>query len=119
MFGPPDHRAHTPDLAGLSRLGSGPAAPAVVAPSVPEEEHLNALTAGAEVLDRAEPGAHQVAHGLIGVVRHVDEGEFAGPEQAREVAGVAAVGLDVVAGLLGHVGRGNDADEEALGGEMA
>lgn len=105
--------------AQVVEMAGGPTALAVVAASVAEEEALDALTAGAEFLDGAEPGADQVPHGLVGLVRHMDEGEFAGPEQAREVAGVAAVGLDAIAGLLGNLGRRDHTDGDPLGGEVA
>src|ERR1035438_5359925 len=53
-------------------------------------------------------GANQIAEGFIGGVRHVDAGEFAGAVEAGELVGIAAVGLDAVAGRAGNLGGGDE-----------
>src|ERR1022692_401142 len=53
-------------------------------------------------------GANQIAEGFIGGVRHVDAGGSAGAVKAGELIGIAAVGLDAVAGLAGNLGGGDE-----------
>ena len=44
-------------------------------------------------------GAKQIADGFIGGIGDIDAGEFAGAVKAGKLIGIAAVGLDAVAGL--------------------
>src|SRR5450631_103223 len=53
-------------------------------------------------------GANQIADGFIGGIGDIDAGEFAGAEEAGELIGIAAVGLDAVAGLARDLGRGDE-----------
>lgn len=53
-------------------------------------------------------GANQIADGFIGGIGDIDGGEFAGAVEAGELIGIAAVGLDAVAGLAGNLGGGDE-----------
>ena len=68
---------------------------------------LDALPAPAPVFDRTQARAHQIADRLVGLVGHMDKGEFARAVEPRQRQGVAPVGLDPVAALLGYQ-RGRD-----------
>ena len=53
-------------------------------------------------------GANQIADGFIGGIGDIDAGEFAGAVKAGKLIGIAAVGLDAVAGLARDLGRGDE-----------
>ena len=53
-------------------------------------------------------GANQIADGFIGGIGDIDAGEFAGAVKAGKLIGIAAVGLDAVAGLARNLGRGDE-----------
>src|ERR1035437_9096335 len=53
-------------------------------------------------------GANQIAEGFIGGIGDVDGGEFAGAVEAGGVIGIAAGGVDAVAGRAGNLGGGDE-----------
>ena len=73
-----------------------------------EQERLEPKATAAQVVNRIGAGATEIANGLIGGLRHIDGGEFAGAQQTGDGAGVALVGFEGRARLLGDEGRGGD-----------
>jgi hypothetical protein len=84
-----------------------PVGAADVVEAEPEQERLRPEL---RVLER-EPGgiarSAEIAHRFVVDGRHVGASEIAGAEQAGQFDGVTAIGLDLVAGLLGNQ-RGRD-----------
>ena len=81
-------------------MGLIPVGPPHVVPTEPEQEGLQPELRALEREPRGVPRATQIANRFILNRRDVDMGQIAGPEQPREVHGVASIGLDLVAGLL-------------------
>lgn len=73
--------------------------------AVAQQEGLEPETAATHVIHRVGAGAAEVADGLIGRLGHVDTRQFAGAQEPGDGAGVALVGLERSAGLLGDLGR--------------
>jgi len=82
----------------LAREGDGAA----------EEELRDAVTCADEVLAQVLASAGEVASGFIFLGQRLDLGEEAGAEEVSELLGVAAVGLDLLAGLAGDEGGGDE-----------
>lgn len=82
------------------RLGSGVLDDA--ATSSPTQEQLGEPVAGAhQVAAGVLAGAHQVAGRLLLTAGHAPRGELFEAQQPRQPDGVAAVGLDALAGARG------------------
>jgi hypothetical protein len=66
--------------------------------AVPQQELPEPVARRGEVLAHVVASPHQVAHRLLVLGGHRDGGELAGPVEPRELARIAPVGLDAVAG---------------------
>ena len=64
-------------------------------------------------------GPHQIPHGLVLRIGHVDGGEFAGAVETGQLIGIAAVGFDAVAGFTRHLGGGHQDAVVAVGEQTA
>ena len=64
-----------------------------------------AVKATAQILHRPQARAPQIADRLVGLVRHVDEEQFARAVEPGQGECVAPVRLDPVAALFGHQRR--------------
>ena len=95
-----------------------PRAAPVVTPPVAQQESLDALAATAQILHRAQAGAHQIAHRFIRLAGHVHEGEFARAVEPRQREGVPPVGLHPVAALAGHERGGDDFARDLFPAQM-
>ena len=88
-----------------------------VAQAVPHEQLREPVARPHEVAAQVLAAAQQIAKALLGDRRDVGEAKLAGGEQPRQALGVAAVGLDAVAGRPRDQPGGRDADvEPTLGG---
>ena len=85
-----------------------PVGPPDIVPTEPEQEGLQPELRVLEREARGVAGPTEIADRFILDRRHVDARQIAGPEQPREVDGVASIGLDLVAGLLGNQRRRDD-----------
>lgn len=65
------------------------------------------------------PGSTEVAVRIIVDAQHVDASQVAGSQQARERQGVAAIGLHLVARVLGRERRCDDLARQAPSGQIA
>jgi hypothetical protein len=79
---------------------------------MPEEELGQAVAGRHEVLADILASPDEIPDGLLVRGGDADSGEFAGAIQARELGGVAPVGLDAVTGALGNQGRGDDVADD-------
>ena len=86
----------------------GPAGLATILIAEPQEEALETMAGASLIGDGVGTSPHQVAHRLIDRIGHMDGIEFTRAVQARERDGIAPVGLDALALLLGNEGRGDD-----------
>ena len=107
------------DLGEVAAVGVVPVGASDVMESLSKEKGLQALLGGLEGDARGVTSAAQIADGLVLDEGDVDGGEIPGPEVARDLDGVASIGLHLVAGSLGDEGGGNDAALEIPGGEVA
>ena len=73
-----------------------------------QQEGADLLALAGAVSDRRLASAHEIAHRFMGLVRCPDLGQLAGPEQAYQLHGVAAVGLHPLAGPARDQGRCDD-----------
>ena len=71
-----------------------------------QEKALQVLAGLAEHAPRRGPRPHQIAHRLVGGIRHPYRRQLVGPVQPGERGGIAAVGLDPVAGPARNRGDG-------------
>jgi hypothetical protein len=74
-----------------------------------EAEELRQPIAGPQLITLGgKPGTYSVAQGLVGRIRHPDRRQIAGSVTARQLLGVAPVGLDAIGGLRRHEVRRDD-----------
>src|SRR4051812_15758264 len=92
---------------------------AEVADAMLEQEHLDVRPGLAHIVGRRLPGADEVPHRLVNLVRDPDEGELAGTQEPRQGNRIAGVVLDPIARLPWRAGRRHHTAGEARGGEMA
>src|SRR4051794_26444944 len=92
---------------------------AEVADAMLEQEHLDVRPGLAHIVGRRLPGADEVPHRLVNLVRGPDEGELAGTQEPRQGNRIAGVVLDPIARLPWRAGRRHHTAGEARGGEMA
>lgn len=83
-------------------------------PTEPEQEGFQAELRVLEGDPGRVAGPTEIAERFILDRRHVDTGQIAGPEQPREVHGVASIGLDLVTRLLGNQRWRDDLTAEPL-----
>jgi len=76
--------------------------------AVAEQELLQPMADPQLVTLGCLPRPHEIAQGLVGGGRNPHRSEIATPEAARELFGVASVGLDPIARLHGHAHWGDD-----------
>ena len=65
-----------------------------------QQEGLELLTGDALGAHGIVAGAHQIADGLIGLIRNDDRREISRPRQTGQHHGVAPVGLDAITGTF-------------------
>ncbi len=97
----------------------GPVPAVAGAPAVAGEELQEPVPPAEEILLQVFSAAEEIPDGLLGLVGHPDGGELPGPEEADELGGVPAVGLDPLPGLAGGERRGHDLAGDAESGELA
>ena len=89
--------------------GVGPGAAAVWVAEAISQQVLDQAMLGATFVALARRAcAHQIAKGLVGCIGHPDGGEGAALVAPGQLLGVAAVGLDLVAGLARDERWGHD-----------
>jgi hypothetical protein len=84
-----------------ARVHQGPRSAAGIDPPVAQEKGLQMLALLAQVRHCRLARPHQLAHGLMPLIRHPDGGQLAGPVQPGQGQGIPAVGLDTLARALG------------------
>ena len=95
-------------FAQVTHVGLAPVGLALVAVAVAQQEGLEPEAAAALVINGIGAGAAQIADGFIGGFGHIDAGQFAGAQEPSNRAGVAFIGLEGRAGLLGDEGGSGD-----------
>mgnify|MGYP000939200298 CR=1 FL=1 len=65
------------------------------------QEAGEAVLGAAEIIHGIDTGTAEIADGFVGLVGHVDGGEFTGTQETDEFDGIFFVGFDVVASLGG------------------
>jgi hypothetical protein len=83
----------------------GPGAPVVEANAAAQQQLGQPVPAAHQVDPDRLARAHEVAQGLLFGARHADRVQLAGQQQPHEVLGVAAVGLDPLAGRARDLAR--------------
>jgi len=84
-------------LAQVTPVRLGPRTLAGVTVAVAEQESFALRPPAPQVLHRVGPRPAEIAHGFVARLRHMDRGQFTRPVQARELEGVAPIGLDPLA----------------------
>jgi hypothetical protein len=107
------------DFAEPAQMGGSPVGLALVADILAQQKGLQAELGGLEILEGVFAGAGEIADRLVGEIRDVDGGEVAAAHEAGERDGIAAVGLDAVAGLSGDERGGDHPAGELFSGEIA
>jgi len=106
------------DLGEIAAVSIVPVGAAGVVQTVTEQERLETELGGLEGDDGIFAGACEIADRLVVDGGNIDGVEVSGSEQTGEGDGVAAVGLDAVAGFAWNERRGDDQTVEPLAGEM-
>jgi hypothetical protein len=109
----------TDDFSEPSEVGRPLGGPAFIADILAQQEGLQAVLGGLEILDGTLSGAGQVEDGLVLNLGDIDRREIPETHQPGELHGVASVRLDTVAWFLRDEQRGDHPAEEGLFGEMA
>ena len=94
-----------------------PIGPADVVPAEAEQEGFQAELRVREREAGGIAGATEIADCFVVDRRHVDARQITGAEQARQLDGVAPVGLDLVARLLGDQRGGHHLAGQPLAGQ--
>ncbi len=102
----------------ITLVGIVPTALAGVAVAQAQQKAFQAVARPALLFHGRSAGADQVAHGFILLVGYVDAGQFPGPIKARQLIGIAPVGLDAIGSLLGDQRRGNHLTVNALAAQV-
>src|SRR5436309_14603619 len=89
-----ERRQIEPLLADPPPVGLAPVLTGEVGAPVAGEELEHAMPPAHDVAAEIVATADEIAHGLLALVEDVDGGELAGAEQAHELHGIAAIGLD-------------------------
>lgn len=100
-------------------MGVVPIGPADVVPAEAEQEGLQAELCVLEGQARRITRATEIPDRFILDGGHVDARQITRAQQPRECDGIAAVGLYLVAGLLGDERRGHHPAVESLSGQVA
>src|SRR5689334_6038082 len=69
---------------------------------VPKKKGQHLLALVAQILSGSVPCAHQIANGLVDLIRHPDRGQLARSQYPRQRHGAASVGLHVITRALWH-----------------
>jgi hypothetical protein len=86
---------------------------------VSQQEMREAMARAEEIGAYVFATAQQVTGGFFLIAGNVNRGERARAIQDREVAGIAAIGLNSVAGAAWDEGRGDDVTRDLVGREGA
>jgi hypothetical protein len=89
-------------------------APAGVADIVPQQKRVETDFGGLEILDGIVAGPAQIADGLVFDLGHIDGRQVPRAQQAGQLDGVTAIGVDPVASLCGNQRGGHDPAHVAL-----
>lgn len=89
-----------------------------IPPALHEEKHLHVRPGMAHILGCQIARPNQVPHGFVQRIRYPDEGQFAGPAEARQLLGVANVILEPLARRLGCAARCHDLATAAEIGQL-
>src|SRR5712691_808318 len=112
-------RCGADDLGEVAEMGVVPVGAAGVVEAETEEEGLQPELGGLEGDDGGLAGATEIAQRFVLDGGDVDGVEVTGAQQAGELDGIAAVGLDAVAGLFRDERRGDDQAGDAAAREVA
>lgn len=100
-------------------MSGAPDGSAGVLDIMPEQERLETELGCLEIAHGVFARSREITDGFVVDIRDVDRGEIAGSQKACEGDGVAAVGLDFIAGFPGDERRSDDEAGEASLGEIA
>jgi len=103
----------------LVEMSGAPDGSAGVLDVVSKQERLEAELGGFEIAHGILACAREIADRFVVDIRDMDRSEIAGSQQACEGDGVAAIGLDSIAGFAGDERWCDDEAGEALLGEIA
>jgi len=107
------------DLGQIAPVGIVPIGAPGVVEAESEQEGLETMLGGLQIDERILAGAGEIADGLVVDLGDVDGSEVPGTEEPGELESVAAVGLDVVAGLARDERGSDDEAIDLLRGEVA
>ena len=108
----------TDDRSAPSQVGRAPGGPAWRAASVSPSKGVETAGGGLELASGILAGTTAGTTGVGLDRRDIDRGELARASQAGPLDGVTTVGLDSIASLVGHQGRGDDPAAVPSGGEI-
>ena len=97
----------------------GPIPALAVHVPVAGQELPEAMPPAEEIFLDLFPAPEQIAGGLPGLVGDRDRGELPRPEEAHQLRGIPAIGLDPVPRLARRQGRGHDLARDVKGRELA
>src|SRR5207247_5077866 len=113
-----ERRQVEPLLADPPPVSLAPVLTGEVGAPVAGEELEHAMPPAHDVAAEIVATADEIAHGLLALVEDVDGGELAGAEQAHELRGVPAVGLDPLPGASWGQRWRNDRAGDAEPGDL-